>query len=541
MTTAFGADYLELLGATAVTAVAFGIVWRIFLGRSQKFITKEIGNFCEDGYFTKIIKAPRLSGFPLKLMVSLLENVPGAGPLFFKLSDMDLFRNMKLKEAPSYYPNSEQTQEFVKKDYGVNSQSLTEDPPAESPSNKGFRFVSIEEMRSKYKSKVTTPSKMTELSFKNIEKMKALNIFIKLDKEVALAAAEASTKRYQNGQPLSEIDGIIVAVKDEYNVKGLPCKFGTVLESLDVPCEEDCTIVKRLRDLGAIVIGITNMHEIGIGTTGINPNRGFGACRNPYKSDHVTGGSSSGSAAAVASGICTFTIGSDGGGSVRIPSAFCGLVGLKPTFARFSLGKTSACKTITHAGPLCGSVEDAALVNYLIGGADEFYEAGAGQPKPTMPAFTSNLEGVKICYDPRWFKDCSDEIYKKARSVLETLREFGATVDEVNIAELYENLVAHRLIILSEMLHSSRQHLAEEPSVLSWPTRALLVPCESITQSDYMTASQQRTRMMDQLKQIFRGYAAVVTPSTGIPPVRIHEGDLATGPLDAEETTKILK
>ena len=75
----------------------------------------------------------------------------------------------------------------------------------------------------------------------------------------------------------------------------------------------------------------------------------------------------------------------------------------------------------------------------------------------------------------------------------------------------------------------------------SWPTRALLVPCESITQSDYMTASQQRTRMMDQLKQIFRGYAAVVTPSTGIPPVRIHEGDLATGPLDAEETIKILK
>ena len=195
-----------------------------------------------------------------------------------------------------------------------------------------------------------------------------INAFISVDREGALERAAALDRAQERGETLGILHGIPVAVKDNLATAKLPTTLGSAIARSWV-AGYDATCVRRLQDAGAILIGKTNLHEFALGATNINPH--FGNVRNPWDESRISGGSSGGSAAAVAAGEVYASLGSDAGGSVRMPASLCGVVGLKPTYGRVSLrGLVGGVWSIDHVGPLTATVSDAALIYEAIAGYD---------------------------------------------------------------------------------------------------------------------------------------------------------------------------
>lgn len=200
--------------------------------------------------------------------------------------------------------------------------------------------------------------------------------------------------------------------------------------------KEDAEPVARLRRAGALLIGKANMHEIGMGVTGLNPHHG--PARNPYLPNRATGGSSSGSAAAVAAGLCPIAVGADGGGSIRIPASLCGVVGLKPTFSRVSEhGAAPLCWSLAHVGPIAVSARDAALALSVMAGADPKDPHTLGQPPLDFAELErGDLSGLRIGVYWPWFEDAEADVVRLGKQLLETLVEAGAELREIEIGDL---------------------------------------------------------------------------------------------------------
>jgi Asp-tRNA(Asn)/Glu-tRNA(Gln) amidotransferase A subunit family amidase len=199
-----------------------------------------------------------------------------------------------------------------------------------------FLYWKIRDFAHAYRSGITTPSVVAEHVIAGVEewnnKKPPMPMLIYFNADDLRRQAEASTKRFEQGNPMSILDGIFVAIKDDIDCFPYPTKGATTFFDQIHTVEKDAVCVARLRKCGVIFIGKANMHELGLGVTGNNPN--YGTARNPHSVDRYTGGSSSGPAALVSSGLCSVAIGTDGGGSVRIPSALCGIVGFKTTYGR---------------------------------------------------------------------------------------------------------------------------------------------------------------------------------------------------------------
>jgi Asp-tRNA(Asn)/Glu-tRNA(Gln) amidotransferase A subunit family amidase len=211
-------------------------------------------------------------------------------------------------------------------------------------------------------------------------------------------------------------------------------------------------MVARLRAAGALIIGKANMHEIGIGVTGQNAHHG--TPRNPYAPDHYTGGSSSGPAAAVAAGLCPAATGADGGGSIRIPSAFCGVVGLQPTFGRISsFGAAELTWSNDMYGPLAASVADAAILYTGMAGPDPRDPTTLNQPAMTLDGFDkTDLKGLTLGVYWPWFEHAAPQVVAACKQMLAELQSRGAQVREVTIPELDAARIGHLVTITSEML-----------------------------------------------------------------------------------------
>ena len=197
--------------------------------------------------------------------------------------------------------------------------------------------------------------------------------------------ASASTKRWKDNKPLSLLDGVPVLLKEQVKVEPYILRNGCSFLSSSAENVEESTIAVRLREAGAIILGVTRIQEIGIGVLGSNPNHLNGTPRNPYNTDHYAGGSSTGSAIAVAAGFCPIAIGCDGGGSIRIPATLCGVVGLKPTYARLTLhGGIPTALTVSHIGPLCNTVTDTTILYNIVGGPDPNSPMTLKQPQLSL-------------------------------------------------------------------------------------------------------------------------------------------------------------
>jgi aspartyl-tRNA(Asn)/glutamyl-tRNA(Gln) amidotransferase subunit A len=322
----------------------------------------------------------------------------------------------------------------------------------------------------------------------------------------------------------SALSGIPIALKDLYETAGVRTTAGTTFFKDYLP-ENNSAVGEKLAAAGAILLGKTNTHEIALGVTGVNPH--YGAVHNPWDLSRMTGGSSSGSAAAVASGMCLAALGTDTGGSIRIPASLCGVVGLKPTFGRVSLrGIFPLSWNLDHAGPLTRTVEDAVRVLQVIAGYDEFDPCSVNRP---VDDYLSGLgEGVKgwrvavLTGEYAWASD--PEVLEAVRAAAQVFETLGAQVEPVELDWLREAALANSLMTQADGAAFHRQRLAENPAGFGADIRQRLETGAAFTSTDYILARRTQTEMRRRFEGFFSQYDLLLLPTTPIPAPRI-EGD----------------
>jgi Asp-tRNA(Asn)/Glu-tRNA(Gln) amidotransferase A subunit family amidase len=408
-------------------------------------------------------------------------------------------------------------------------------------------FCSVLDLARAFRSGDTTPLATAEKLLEAIEKSdqgdRPLRVLLACDRDRLLAQAGAATERLAGGQGLGVFDGIPVAIKDELDVQGYPTTVGTRFLGGE-PAVEDATVAARLRQAGALIIGKTNMHEIGISPRGINPH--YGTVRNPYDLDRDAGGSSSGSAAAVAAGLCPLAIGADGGGSIRIPAALCGVVGLKATYGRISgYGSFPLDWSVGHLGPIGSTVDDVALAYGVIAGPDSRDANTLQQPSLDLgrwqrdePADT--LSSLRLGIYREWFNHAEPEIVACCESMLNQLAARGAQIREFEIPEMDELRLAHGVTILSEMA-ASMANYPDHWNDLSAATRISLTLGKSVTSVDYLQAQRMRTRAMARFAEIFDSVDLVVSPATAMVAPTIPAESLSPGVADMNVVSELMR
>ncbi len=281
--------------------------------------------------------------------------------------------------------------------------------------------------------KAATPIDLLEATLARLDAVEpSVNAFAHVDRAGARRAAEESAARHARGEAIGPADGLIATIKDNVLVQGLPNRRGT-RTSPSGPMSEDSPATARMREAGAVILGKTTLPEIGWKGLGDSPL--YGVTRNPWKTGHTTGGSSAGAAAAAALGVGHFHLGTDGLGSIRIPAAFTGVFGLKPSFGRVPAYPLSTMSVLAHLGPLTRRVEDAALMLSLIGRPDSRDITAWNTPCPDYThGLDAGVRGLRVAWSPRLgYVDCVEpdvaEATAKAARVFEQL---GAVVEEVD-------------------------------------------------------------------------------------------------------------
>jgi aspartyl-tRNA(Asn)/glutamyl-tRNA(Gln) amidotransferase subunit A len=254
-----------------------------------------------------------------------------------------------------------------------------------------------------------------------------LHAFVRLMKDSARAEAEAATERARAGARLGPLDGIPIAVKDLYDTAGVVTAGGTGALSERVPAR-DATPVRLLREAGAVIVGKTNTHELALG--GTTNNAYYGPTRNPWNLDRVPGGSSGGSGVAIAAGQTLGALGSDTGGSIRIPAAFCGITGHKPTHGLVSrAGVLPLSLTLDHAGPMARTAEDCALMLNVLAGYDAADLDSVDRPTEDFTAgLDAGIEGMTLAVIPSLLEDTDDLVLEAFERSLDALRGLGVTI-----------------------------------------------------------------------------------------------------------------
>ncbi|MEZ4471485.1 MAG: amidase [bacterium] len=348
------------------------------------------------------------------------------------------------------------------------------------------------------------------------------------------AQARASAARWAAGAPLGPLDGVPVGIKDELDQAGYATRVGTRVLP-DTPAAADATVVARLRAQGALLFGKLNMHEIGMGLTGLNPH--YGAVRNPYDPTRATGGSSSGPAAAVAAGLGPIAIGADGGGSIRVPAGLCGVFGLKATFGRVSEhGAFPLCWSLAHVGPLATSARDLALAYAAIAGPDAHDFGSTAQPPVDLPAFDaeniSDLKGLRVGIYRPWFEDASPAIVAACQAILDGLVARGATVVDVDLPDLDLLRTAHLVTIASEMLTGIGPWYRTQRRLFGHDVRLNLALTRRLAGADYVHAQRLRPRFDRAFQAALARCDVIITPTTGCTAPTLPAGALKTGLSD---------
>ncbi|MGH2363761.1 MAG: amidase [Chloroflexota bacterium] len=326
-----------------------------------------------------------------------------------------------------------------------------------------------------------------------------LNAFITVLEEAALGDAAAAEARWRAGRPLSPLDGVPVGLKDLIHVAGVPTTAASnVLKG--AVASADSEVVRRLRAGGAVILGKTNLHEFAYGPTG--DVSAYGAARNPWDDRRIAGGSSSGSAAAVAGGMCPVALGSDTGGSIRIPSAMCGLVGLKPTYGRVPCEDVLPLSwSLDHLGPMTSCVEDAASAYALLAGV-----APAGLAEaPERPL------RIGLCRE-LFFNPMEADVRQLVEAALPEL----GNVCEVSIAHIGLAPYVVQAIMAPEALAYHRQWLDTrrddyQQATFSIPQR--LLAAEEISAVDYVQASRLRALLIEEMQAALAGVDVLAMPT----------------------------
>ncbi|CAG8972362.1 hypothetical protein HYALB_00005030 [Hymenoscyphus albidus] len=381
------------------------------------------------------------------------------------------------------------------------------------------RYHTVSEYHAKYLSGELTPLAVAEsllpLIRRDVKDASNHSVaFISTNVEHVLAAARESTARYQAGTSLGLLDGIPTAFKDEADVVGYRTTIGRAAnDSLFQIAEKSSWPVQKLQASGMVILGKLNMHELGADTTNNNPN--WGTPKNPYNEQYYTGGSSGGSAYVVGAGLVPFALGADGGGSIRIPSSFCGIYGLKPSHGRLE----DTGSTVTVSGPLAGSMADLEAAYRVLGQPDP-EDPHCALFTPPSPARLSTSRPKVIGIYKAWFDRADPSVRETCQAVLNHLRDkLSYTIIDIAIPYLPEGQLGHAFTILSEMAVRARSQVpknADWLAALNPANKILLAVASQTPAQDYILAQQLRNLLMQHLSWLYQQHPGliIVTPTS---------------------------
>ncbi|MSP98581.1 MAG: amidase [Betaproteobacteria bacterium] len=365
-----------------------------------------------------------------------------------------------------------------------------------------------------------SPVELTEALLNRIARLDThVQAFITVAPEVALAQARAAEAEISAGRYRGPMHGIPCGLKDIYNTAGIRTTAHSKICANNVP-RDNATAVARLYEAGAVLLGKLATHEFA--TSGPMFDLPWPPARNPWNLDHITGGSSSGSAAAVAAGMALGALGSDTGGSIRIPAGFCGVVGLKPTYGRVSChGVIPNSWTLDHCGPMTRTVEDCAIMLAAIAGYDPQDAASADEPVPDYrTGLSEGLRGMRIGVVRHfWEEDMHPgrELGSMMDAALDVLSHLGAKLETVRMRPLQQYFDVRIAISESELLALHQDELIRRPHDFG---REFLTRTAACVYSavDYIRAQRERRRMLDEMKPLYERYDALVTAGSGAAP-----------------------
>jgi aspartyl-tRNA(Asn)/glutamyl-tRNA(Gln) amidotransferase subunit A len=368
-----------------------------------------------------------------------------------------------------------------------------------------------------------SPVELTNACLAQIEKLNpTLNAFITVTRESALAEARAAEAEMQHGRWRGPLHGIPIALKDLFDTAGVRTTAGSAVFKDRVPTE-DAEVVRRLKAAGAVLLGKTNMHEFAFGGSSLVTY--FGGVHNPWERAHIAGGSSGGSAAAVAGRLCYAALGSDTAGSIRQPAAYCGIVGLKPTYGLVSArGVIPLSWSLDHVGPLARTVGDTALMLQVIAGYDPEDTASTPMKVPDYTAALRAPAGTLRLGVARefFFESLDPEIEGAMNQALAILQKLTAGIKDVAIsASTQEQL--RSTVRLAEAYAYHAKMMATSPELYQPETLARLRPGANLDTVTYIQARRELDHTRRTIGQIFQTVDALVTPTSPILPPAIAE------------------
>lgn len=369
----------------------------------------------------------------------------------------------------------------------------------------------IEQLQQGYQNGDDTPTEIAQTYLRRSEARNGeLNAFITVTNEKALE--DAAAVEHSEG-PLR---GVPVTYKDLVSTKGIRTTSGSAIERDYVP-NQDAPVVTTLRHAGAVQIGKVNLHEYAFGITSNNPH--YGPVRNPWNEQVSPGGSSGGSAAAIAADLCMASIGTDTGGSIRIPAASCGVVGLKPTFGLIStVGVTPLSWTLDHVGPLTANVSDMFRVMSVFLG------------ESLLRHRTTDIRGLRIGVPKRYFNERLDaDVYRLYQSALRHFERLGAILIELDVPGASEAVPLTFTLAAAEAGYVHRERMATSLDLFGSDVKAVLESSAGIPASAYIDALQQRQVIADGISAVFDHVDVIVTPTLPTTPKAIGQDEVVIG------------
>jgi aspartyl-tRNA(Asn)/glutamyl-tRNA(Gln) amidotransferase subunit A len=377
-------------------------------------------------------------------------------------------------------------------------------------------YMPVKELHTLYRRKELSPRTAAKVALNRIDAFNgAVNAFRFVDREGAAKAAADSEARWLKGEPLGPLDGVPATVKDIVRVKGWTTTYGSRVLADTAPSTEDAPCVARLREAGAILLGMTQSPEIG--WKGVTDSPAHGITRNPWNLDRTPGGSSGGAAAAAALGMGALHIGTDGGGSIRIPAAFTGLFGIKASFGRVPAYPASAFGTVSHVGPLARGVEDAvAMLNCMAQPDVRDWYALPYDGRDCGQGLEDGVKGLRIAFSPTLgYAKVDPEIAALVRKAVEELAGLGAEIEKVDPGFDCPQEMFHKLWFPSAAFRA--KHLSDDQRKQLDPgLREIIEQSRAWDLSDFMQATMDRAALGMHMRKFHEKYDLLATPTLPI-------------------------
>jgi aspartyl-tRNA(Asn)/glutamyl-tRNA(Gln) amidotransferase subunit A len=383
-------------------------------------------------------------------------------------------------------------------------------------------YASIAEIAPKLADGKISPLELTQACLDRIARFEpVINAFITVTAEEALAQARSAEGEIHRGQYRGPLHGIPIAQKDLMFTRGVRTTGGSKVLA-DFVSDYDAAVVSNLQRAGAIGLGKLNLHEFAAGGTSENPH--YGAVHNPWNLEHNPGGSSGGSSAALAAGMCLGATGTDTAGSIRIPSHACGTTGIKPTYGRVSrFGVIPLSWSLDHTGPMTRTAADAALMLNAMAGFDRRDSATVDRPIDSYTSeFDTNLRGLRLGVPTTYFTETlQPEVDSAWRAGIQTLVEMGATPSDVEFTTLNDSQRIGMTIVRAEMATYHREWFGRQPADYSHAARERFAIARGLSAMEYVQAQRDREPIRDEMWSTFDRVDVLVTPTMPTTTARI--------------------